>query len=102
MLLQVTYYALVARCYQQVDMSLAYPVMRGCAPILVALAGSLLGERLPTVAWLGVVLVSAGILSMALGARAGQLRMPLLTAAMIATYTLVDAQGARASGNALS
>lgn len=54
-LLQVTYYGLVARCYQQVDMSLAYPLMRGSAPILVALAGTLLGERLPPAAWLGVV-----------------------------------------------
>ena len=101
-LLQVTYYALVARCYQQVDMSLAYPMMRGCAPILVALAGAVLGERLPPSAWLGVLLVSGGILCMARGARGGQLRLPLLTAAMIATYTLVDAQGARLSGNALS
>ena len=101
-LLQVTYYGLVARCYQQVDMSLAYPLMRGSAPILVALAGTLLGEPLPAAAWLGVVLVSTGILCMALGARGGQLRLPLLTAAMIATYTLVDAQGARQSGSALS
>jgi drug/metabolite transporter (DMT)-like permease len=101
-LLQVTYYGLVARCYQQVDMSLAYPLMRGSAPILVALAGTLLGEQLPAAAWLGVVLVSTGILCMALGARGGQLRLPLLTAAMIATYTLVDAQGARQSGSALS
>ena len=60
-LLQVTYYGLVARCYQQVDMSLAYPLMRGSAPILVALAGTLLGEPLPAAAWLGVVLVSTGI-----------------------------------------
>ncbi|WP_369039656.1 EamA family transporter [Stenotrophomonas maltophilia] len=101
-LLQVAYYGLVARCYQQVDMSLAYPLMRGCAPILVALAGALLGERLPAPAWLGVLLVSTGILCMALGARGGQLRLPLLTAALIATYTLVDAQGARQSGHALS
>ncbi|WMJ67764.1 EamA family transporter [Stenotrophomonas sp. 24(2023)] len=100
-MLQVAYYALVARCYQQVDMSLAYPLMRGCAPILVALAGSLLGQPLPPLAWAGIVLVSTGILCMALGARGGQLRLPLLTALMIATYTLVDAQGARLSGHAL-
>lgn len=100
--LQVIYYGLVARCYQRVDMSLAYPLMRGCAPILVALAGSLLGQSLPPAAWLGVVLVSTGILCMALGARGGQLGLPLLTALMIATYTLVDAHGARQSGNALA
>ena len=101
-LLQVIYYGLVARCYQQVEMSLAYPLMRGCAPILVALAATVYGEQLPPAAWLGVALVSGGILCMALGARGGQLGLPLLTAAMIATYTLVDAQGARLSGNPVS
>ena len=59
-LLQVTYYGLVARCYQQVDMSLAYPLMRGSAPILVALAGTLLGEPLPAAAWLGMPSDRAG------------------------------------------
>ncbi len=90
-LLQVTYYGLVARRYQRVDMSLAYPLMRGSAD--PGCTGGLPAEQLPPAAWLGVVLVSTGILCMALG-RGGQLRLPLLTAAMIATYTLVDAHGA--------
>lgn len=98
-LLQATYYVLVARSYHTVDMSVAYPLMRGCAPPLVALAATLLGEALPAVAWLGVGLVSAGILGMALGAHARQLGWPLLTATVIATYTLVDAHGARLSGS---
>ena len=43
------------------DMSLAYPLMRGCAPLLVALAGGLaFGERLPASGWLGIAVVSAG------------------------------------------
>lgn len=100
--LQATYYALVARCYQQVDMSVAYPLMRGSAPILVALVSLLLGEQLALTAWSGIVLISIGILAMALGTRRAQWGMPLLTAGMIATYTLVDAHGARLSGNALS
>ncbi len=37
-LLQVGYYLLVARTYQLTDMSASYPLMRGCAPILVALS----------------------------------------------------------------
>ncbi|MCL7715547.1 EamA family transporter [Stenotrophomonas mori] len=100
-LLQVAYYTLVARCYRHGDMSLAYPLMRGCAPLLVALAASMLGEPLPATAWLGVLLVSAGILCMARGARGRAFGLPLLTAAVIAGYTLVDAQGARQSGSAL-
>lgn len=101
-LLQAGYYVLVARSYHAVDMSLAYPVMRGCAPPLVALAATVLGEPLPAVAWLGVVLVSAGILGMALGAHLRQLGWPLLTAVTIATYTLVDAHGARLSRSPIS
>ena len=100
-LLQVSYYALVARCYQHADMSLAYPLMRGSAPILVAMAGAVMGERLPVPAWIGIVLVSTGILCMAVGSRSGRIGLPMLTAAMIATYTVVDAHGARLSGNAV-
>lgn len=50
--LQAGYYLLVARTYRLTDMSAAYPLMRGCAPIVVAvLGGVLLGERLPEGAW---------------------------------------------------
>ena len=36
-LFQVTYFLLVARTYQVADMSQTYPLMRGTAPLLVAL-----------------------------------------------------------------
>lgn len=101
--LQVGYYVLVARAYQVADMSLSYPLMRGCAPLLVALAGSLaFDERLPASGWLGIAVVSAGIVGMAGGGARHHLRLPLSIAVLIATYTLVDARGARLSGNAAS
>lgn len=84
-------------------MSLAYPLMRGCAPLLVALAGGLLfGEQLTAGGWTGVALVSAGTLCMAGSGNRRNLLLPLFIALVIATYTLVDAHGARLSGNALS
>lgn len=102
-LLQAGYYVLVARAYQAADMSLSYPLMRGCAPPLVALAAGLaFGERLTAGAWLGIAVVSAGVVGMAGGAARRQLRLPLSVAVLIATYTLVDARGARLSGNAAS
>lgn len=102
-LLQVGYYVLVARAYQTADMSLSYPLMRGCAPLLVALAGGLaFGEVLPPGGWLGIALVGAGVVGMAGGGLRGDLRLPLLVAVLIATYTVVDARGARLSGNAPS
>lgn len=102
-LLQTAYYMLVARAYHVADMSLSYPLMRGCAPLLVALAGSvILGEHLPASGWAGIALISTGILCMAGSGNRRNLQLPLFIAVVIATYTLVDAQGARLSGNALS
>ncbi len=102
-LLQTGYYLLVARAYQHADMSLSYPLMRGCAPLLVAVAGTcLFDEHLSASAWAGIALISGGILCMAGSSKPGKLRLPLAIAVVIATYTLVDAQGARLSGNPLS
>jgi drug/metabolite transporter (DMT)-like permease len=84
-------------------MSRAYPLMRGLAPVLVALAGaSFLGERLGPAAWTGVALVSAGVFGMTFAAggpasRAGTL-LALLNAGVIASYTLIDGAGVRVSG----
>ncbi len=102
MILQTIYYSLVAAAYKRADMSLAYPVMRGTAPMIVALASGLaFAELLPQAGWIGVALISGGILSMAFlgrhGSRAG-LGLALLNACVIATYTLNDGMGARASG----
>ncbi len=100
--LQAGYYLLVARTYRVTDMSAAYPLMRGCAPILVALVGGVvLGERLPGLAWAGIGLICLGILCMSHGIVRRQMGLPLLNAGVIATYTLVDAFGARQSGSAL-
>lgn len=100
--LQAGYYLLVARTYRLTDMSAAYPLMRGCAPIVVAmLGGVLLGERLPEGAWAGIGLICVGILCMAHGIVRRQMWLPLINAGVIATYTLVDAWGARQSGSAV-
>jgi drug/metabolite transporter (DMT)-like permease len=101
--LQVIYYVLVARTYRLTDMSASYPLMRGCAPLMVALVGTLfIGERLAWIAWAGIALICAGILCMTRGISRQHLGLPLLNAGVIATYTLVDAWGARHSGAALS
>ena len=107
-LVQVLYFALVANAYRLADMSLAYPLMRGAAPALVAVAGALLlGEHLSPLGWAGIALVSGGVLAMAgagRGARASRLGIgiALTNACVIATYTLIDGLGARASGAPVS
>ena len=110
---QSIYYPLVAAAYRAGDMSQTYPLMRGTAPLLVAvLSGPLIGESLDPAQWLGVVLICAGIWAMALRRRPSKensLRrrrfrtsratgLALLNASVIATYTLIDGAGSRASG----
>lgn len=104
-LLQVGYFLLVASTYRVADMSLAYPLMRGTAPMIVTLASiPLLGEALPPVALGGIGLICAGILTLALGARGNGrgVTLALTTAGVIACYTMVDGVGARLSGDAVA
>ncbi|MFT4075794.1 MAG: EamA family transporter [Asticcacaulis sp.] len=104
--LQVGYYLLVARIYHVADMSQTYPLMRGTAPLLVALIGSIvLKETLPLIAWLGIAVLCFGILSLAWAGRstAGQgVRLAFFNALVIAAYTLVDGMGVRRSGHPLA
>ena len=99
---QVVYFVLVARTYRVSDMSLTYPLMRGTAPLLVALASvAWLGEPLSRFARLGVGVICAGVLSMAAAVQRGANRtgivLALGNAIVIAGYTLIDGAGVRRS-----
>lgn len=102
------YYFFLLRAYAHGDLSHVYPIARGLAPLLVAmLAGRFAGEHLSLRESLGVLLVSAGIMGLALargrprGAEWRPLIYALLTGVTIAGYSVVDAVGARASGDAI-
>lgn len=106
LVLQVSYMRLVARVYKAADMSMGYPVMRGTAPLLVALVSVLfLREDLGPWALGGILAICAGILCIGLPTRRpgrqatgpGGLKLALLTAVVIAAYTLVDGTGVRLS-----
>ena len=100
--LQVAYYLLIARTYQTGEMSLSYPLMRGVAPLLVAMAGNVLfAQSLPAASWAAIGLICGGILLLAIGKQPRGMLLPLGIACLIATYTLVDAHGVRLSGTAL-
>ncbi|HEX4649079.1 MAG TPA: DMT family transporter [Steroidobacteraceae bacterium] len=100
---EVLYGVLLAAAYRVGDLSHAYPLMRGTAPLLVALgSGVLIGEPLSAAACGGVALVSAGVLSMILDARtrtasSAATRLALLNACVIAAYTTIDGLGVRLS-----
>jgi len=107
------YYGLLAAAYRHGDMSHAYPIMRGSAPLLVAIASvPLLGEHLSVTQYAAVACISGGIFGLWFatrpaasspqadaGARSRRRATvyALLNALVIAAYTLVDGLGARAS-----
>jgi len=104
MLVHFAYYVTLAGAYRRGDLSFAYPLMRGVAPLIVTLAGAaVLGEHLRPNAFAGIALISAGIILIAWFASgrhtAGAIGWAFANAAIIACYTLIDGAGARAAGN---
>ena len=107
---QLAYYSLLAAAYKAGDMSHAYPLMRGSAPLLVALASwPLIGERLSPMQMGAVGCICAGIFGLyfasrlpaAAGAQKNTGRataFALGNACVIASYTLIDGIGVRLSG----
>lgn len=104
--IHVLYYALLTAAYRHGELALTYPLMRGAAPLLVALgSAALFGESLSSGAWAGVLAVSGGVLVLGLsrhGLESGRaVALALANACVIAAYTFVDGRGVRASGNAV-
>ena len=102
----IGYYLALTGAYRHGELGLTYPLMRGVAPLLVALSATFtLGETLSPLAWAGVLGISCGVLVLGLNAHA--LKVPkavgfaLTNAVIIAIYTVIDGLGVRASGNAL-
>jgi len=103
MVIHIGYYIALTNAYKHGDLGLTYPLMRGTAPLLVALSATLtVGESLSPVAWAGVLGVSCGVLTLGLSPHAFASRravaFALANAVVIAVYTVVDALGARTSG----
>jgi drug/metabolite transporter (DMT)-like permease len=103
------YFTLVALAYRTGDLSYAYPIMRGSAPLLTGFVAAVtVREPMLFGAWLGIGLISAGILALTADSwRSGQFPFAstvfgLLNAIVIMAYTLVDGIGVRLSGNASS
>lgn len=103
--IHVGYYATLAGAYRAGDLSHGYPIMRGTAPMIVAAATiGIFGEALPPTAWAGMLLICAGVLSLSLvggGATRRATAWALGNALIIALYTVTDAAGVRASGEAV-
>jgi drug/metabolite transporter (DMT)-like permease len=95
--LEFAYFFTLTGAYQRSELSLVYPIARGGAPVLVLLGAFATGV-VPT-GWetAGVLAVAAGVVlvrGIGGGDRLGVM-LGILIAALIAGYTLVDAEGIR-------
>ncbi len=108
--IHTAYYHSLINAYKYGDLSHVYPIARGIAPVLVLIGGIIFVNEIPLInQWLGVLIVSIGIMSLAFE-RGNPLReydnralwYALLTGFWIAAYTLVDGIGARLAGNPLN
>jgi drug/metabolite transporter (DMT)-like permease len=106
MALHLGYYVALVGAYRAGDLSHGYPIMRGVAPLIVSVCAlAWLGEVPTPGVWAGVLLICGGVLSLGFaGFRWAESRVSLgwalMNAVIIASYTLVDAAGVRASGRA--
>ncbi|MFZ3595194.1 EamA family transporter [Streptomyces sp. BH104] len=109
-LLHVAYYALLMTSFKLGDFGQAYPIARGTAPLVVTVLAAVFAGEVPG-GWqaAGVAVSSAGLTGLALWGLRGSGRRPdwralgaaLATGVAIASYTVVDGLGVRASGSSL-
>lgn len=106
-IIHLAYFRVLARTYRGGELSVAYPLMRGAPPLIVAAVGAVLfGEVLSLEAWCAVLVLVGGVLllgwdGLARGSlRGGSAGFVVLQIAIIASYTLVDGSGVRASDTA--
>ncbi len=102
------YHICIPMAYARVDLSYAYTIMRGCAPMFTAMALTLLGTPLPWLGWFGVALLCGGVLTLGLENSRHSMKntsgtgIALGIALIIMLYTLSDGHGARLSNAPIS
>jgi multidrug transporter EmrE-like cation transporter len=82
----IVYFLLLGRLYRNADLSVAYPIMRGLAPLIAAaIAFATLGETPGPVAALGIAVLVGGVLLMgASGLAHGRVDAPTIAVALAA------------------
>lgn len=108
--LHTGYRMFLIKAYETGDLSLAYPLARGAAPLLTTLGAILLVNEIPgPLAMAGILLLCAGTVLMSFrgGADIGgvdrrAVGFALVTSLFVAGYTLTDGSGARAAATASS
>lgn len=104
--LHIVYTVLLMLSYRSGEFGQVYPIARGTSPWLVAIgASAFAGEHLPAIRLAGVLVVSAGLVTLVFAGgvptRAARpaLGAAVLTGVAIASYTTVDGLGVRHAGS---
>lgn len=103
--LKLAHFHILLRLYQSSDFSAAFPVARGVAPLGTALlAAVLLGDPARPAQVAGMVVCAGGLILMSAGRHLSRegLGWALVCGALTVAYTLVDAQGVRASAEPMA
>jgi phosphonate utilization associated putative membrane protein len=102
LVVHIGYYIALAGAYKHGDLGLTYPIMRGTAPLLVALSsGLVLGEAPTPLAWAGILGITGGVALVGLSHPGDALHhrkalaYALANALIIAVYTMIDGKGVR-------
>jgi drug/metabolite transporter (DMT)-like permease len=93
------------KSFEQADMSVAYPIARGLAPLLAAAgAVAIFREPISFAVVIGIIAITCGVMFIGVShkMRRSALLWAALTGTCIAAYTVIDAQGVRAAPTALS
>ena len=100
--IHVAYNLALVIAYGRADLSVAYPIARGTAPLLVTLGGvMLLADPATGQGVAGVALVSLSLAALVAGRPLRHTTWAVVTGLLIATYTIVDGDGVRTNGDSL-
>ena len=103
------YYVTLVNAYRFGALSQVYPIARGAAPLMIALgAWAFADEQMSVLEWAGVIVASAGIMSLAAPGKLPReeelkaIGFALATSITIALYSLADGIGVRRAGESMS
>lgn len=102
------YFINLGQSYNKGDLSFIYPVARGCAPVFVTILSIIfLKENISTVGIFGILIVSCGLLFLAIEHYKNNfnfdiLRISIFIALIISLYTFCDGAGVRSVENSFS
>jgi len=102
------YFITLGQTYNKDDLTIIYPIARGCAPVFVAILSLIiLKEKISWQGTCGIIIVSSGLLLLTAEHYKKKfnlyvLKISIFIALLISIYTLFDSAGIRSTQNSIS